>query len=60
MFITKMGQNKIFIKKEVRKVMEIENGDYVEFIIEEIHGFPRIYIKKHHKIPKPRILGKTP
>ena len=56
MFITKLYQNKIFVKKEIRDLMEIKNGDEIEFIIEEIHGTPHIYIKKHHRIQQPRIL----
>ena len=59
MFITKLAQNKIFIKKELRDILEIQNGDEVDFLIEVIHGTPHIYIKKHHKIQQPRILGKN-
>ena len=57
MFSSKVVQEKIYLAKEVRKILKIENGDYVEYMIEMIHGIPHIYIKKKHKIAEPRILG---
>lgn len=56
MFETKINQNKITLFKEIRKILKVKNGDYVEYVIEHIRGEPVISIKKHYKFNTTRIL----
>jgi len=59
MFVSRVSQEKIYLCKEIRRLMSLDNGDYVEYMIEIIHGTPHIYIKKQQKPLEPRILGIT-